>query len=82
MGILRITLLFGSAIVALALFATSYLADRTPEQWSRTGQGGLDFMSTGSVSRGSTYTLRRSVLQTSPSAVCVLRADGSQSGDC
>jgi hypothetical protein len=48
MGILRITLLFGSAAVALALIATPLLDSRT-----RSGRadfaGGLDRMSTGSV---------------------------------
>ncbi|MET3662568.1 hypothetical protein [Aquamicrobium ahrensii] len=81
-GILRITLLFGMIAVALSLFAASWLAGRTPEQWSRKEQGGLDFMTTGSIARGGTYTVRRSVLQPAPSAVCIIRANGARSGDC
>jgi hypothetical protein len=91
MGLLRITLLFGSAAVALALIATPLLDSRM-----RSGRddfaGGLDRMSTGSVgSRGSvgsttgrrdTYTLRRSVLQPLPTSICVIRDNGQRSGDC
>ncbi|CAH2400457.1 hypothetical protein [Mesorhizobium escarrei] len=89
MGILRITLLFGSAAVALALIATPLLDSRM-----RSGRddfaGGLDRMSTGSVGstgtgstgRRETYTLRRSVLQPLPTSICVIRDNGQRSGDC
>lgn len=97
MGILRITLLFGSAVVALALIATPLLDSQTARDHFA---GGLDGMSTGSIgspgsvgSTGSigntgsighrgTYTLRRSVLQPLPSSVCVIRDNGKRSGDC
>lgn len=86
MGILRITLLFGSAAVALALIATPFLDSRTRLQSARDGfAGGLDRMSTGSIGStgsGHTYTLRRSVLQPLPSSVCVIRDNGKRSGDC
>ncbi|RUV28075.1 MAG: hypothetical protein EOS23_31365 [Mesorhizobium sp.] len=50
MGILRITLLFGSAVVALALIATPLLDSRTRLQTARDHfAGGLDGMSTGSI---------------------------------
>jgi hypothetical protein len=39
-------------------------------------------MTTGSIARGGTYTVRRSVLQSAPSAACIIRADGTRSGDC
>jgi hypothetical protein len=87
MGILRITLLFGSAAVALALIATPLLDSRTRSARDHF-VGGLDGMSTGSVGstrsighRG-TYTLRKSVLQPLPSSVCVIRDNGKRSGDC
>jgi hypothetical protein len=67
MGILRITLLFGSAAVALALIATPLLDS---------------IGSTGSIGHRGTYTLRRSVLQPLPSSVCVIRDNGKRSGDC
>lgn len=80
MGLLRITLLFGSAAIALALFATPYLADQSRQQIAGSRYSGLDLMSTGSIG-AKTYTVRRSILQTSPGAVCIIR-DGVQSGDC
>ncbi|MBZ9991865.1 hypothetical protein LB572_32725 [Mesorhizobium sp. BH1-1-5] len=83
MGILRITLLFGSAAVALALIATPFL-DSQARQSARDGfSGGLDMTATGSVGhRPNTYTVRRSVLQPLPSSICVIRNDGSRSGEC
>ena len=56
MGMLRITLLFGSA---------------------------ADMTSTGSVSgyHGG-YTIRRSVLQPSPNSICIIRDNGTRSGNC
>jgi hypothetical protein len=77
MGALRITLLFGSAAIALALIAVPLLDSRingTP--------GGIDYTSTGSISRAGIYTLHRSVLQPTPNSVCVIRQDGTRRGDC
>jgi len=80
MGILRITLLFGSAAVALALIAAPFLDSRTRS--ARDGFAGVDTMSTGSIGHRDTYTLRRSVLHPLPSSICVIRSDGTRSGDC
>ncbi|BCG92697.1 hypothetical protein [Mesorhizobium sp. 131-2-1] len=80
MGILRITLLFGSAAVALALIAAPFLDSQT--RAARDGFAGVDAMSTGSIGHRDTYTLRRSVLQPLPSSICVIRSDGRRSGDC
>lgn len=80
-GILRAALLFGSAAVALAVI----LAPLAESQTRRiVGADGIDRMSTGSVSRGggSSYVIRRSVLQESPAAICIIRDDGTRSGDC
>ncbi|MET3595870.1 MULTISPECIES: hypothetical protein [Mesorhizobium] len=83
MGILRITLLFGSAAVALALIATPFLDSQTRPQGARNSlTSGLDMSRTGSIGRRDTYTLRRSVLQPLPSSICVIRNDGSRYGDC
>lgn len=84
MGILRIALLFGSAAVALALIATPFLDNQTRPQGARDSfAGGLDMTATGSIGhRSDTYTLRRSVLQPFPSSICVIRRDGSRSGEC
>lgn len=80
-GILRCALLFGSAAVALALIIAP-LADRGARSVVA-GAGNVDAMTTGSIGgESSRYTLRRSVLQSSPTAVCVIQQDGSKSGSC
>jgi hypothetical protein len=84
MGALRITLLFGSAAVALALILTP-LADRhiNPRTASQSVMSpGIDRLTTGSIGYRGTYTERRSVLQASPQSVCIIRDNGMRSGDC
>ncbi|WP_274630248.1 hypothetical protein [Arvimicrobium flavum] len=79
---LRAALLFGTAAIALALVAVSYL-DRSSQ--SRSAQAlplGLDAITTGSIGQPKTYIVRKSVLQSSPEAVCVIRPDGTRSGEC
>lgn len=82
MGALRVSLLFGSAAVALALL----LAPWADSQSRRIAQGGvsngLDFLSTGTAGGGNGYTIRRSVLQPQPRSVCIIRDNGARSGDC
>jgi hypothetical protein len=80
---LRLTLLFGSAAVAFALFLVPIM-NRTSESAFGTRLSGqnLDPMTTASVPGGGAYVIRRSVLQQSPQSVCVIRADGRQTGDC
>jgi len=80
MGVLRVTLLFGSAAVALALIIAPIADSQTRSQFA---DGGLDRMSTGSIGQKSSgYTIRRSVLQNSPTSICVIRDNGTRSGDC
>jgi hypothetical protein len=81
---LRVAMLFGSIAVAIALIAVQVLdnrmrdyiaeADAMPIQVDRT--------TTGSISYKGSYTIRRSVLQGSPGSVCILRDNGTRSGDC
>lgn len=79
----RVALLFGTAAIAFALFATSYLADRDRALYADAAQPlGLDRMTTGSISSGKTYTIRRSVLQSSPDAVCIIEENGRRTGEC
>lgn len=79
MGAVRVALLFGSAAIALALI----VAPAAEKQFVRhTGGAGIDMMSTGSVARNDTYTVRRSVLQNSPESICIIHSSGRQSGDC
>jgi len=79
MVMLRATLLFGSAAVALALILTP-LADRFSRD-PNIGVG-LDYMATGSIERPGNYTIRRSVLQKDSSSVCIVQANGRYTGDC
>ena len=82
MGLLRITLLFGSAAIALALLVAPMLDKSSYEDVAvREGFAGVDTMSTGSVGQR-TYTIRKSVLQSSPSAVCIIGQNGKRSGEC
>jgi hypothetical protein len=79
MGVIRVTLLFGSAALALALILTPLAA-----RYSKSdiiGIDGVDYMATGSISPGRSYTIRRSVLQ-EPGAVCIIDGSGRRTGDC
>lgn len=82
LGSLRIALLFGAGAIAFALLAAP-LAERSTRTLLA-GEGGLDTMSTGSIGQagGSSYTIRRSVLQSDPNSVCIIRANGVRNGDC
>ncbi len=83
MGALRITLLFGSAAVALGLIVAPVVDNSTKARFAESGySGGVDRFTTGSISQKRQYTIRRSVLQKSPAAVCIIRTDGRRSGDC
>ena len=81
MGILRFTLLFGSAAVALALVLAP-IADSQSRQFAGAGETNVDRMSTGSVPAGNRYTVRKSVLQDSPTSICVIYDNGQRSGKC
>lgn len=83
MGALRITLLFGSAAVAMALILTPLIENRT-ERIVQARPAGIDMMATGAIGqRGAgSYTIRRSVLQPSPGSACIIRQNGLHTGDC
>jgi hypothetical protein len=81
LGSLRIALLFGAAAIAFALVAAP-LADRSTRSLIA-GNDELDTMSTGSIGApGANYTIRRSVLQPNPKSVCIIRSNGTRSGEC
>jgi hypothetical protein len=79
-GALRIALLFGAAVVAVALLAVPMLSGRSLV--ASNGSPGIDSMTTGTVATPGIYTLHQSVLQPTPRAVCVIHPDGKRSGDC
>lgn len=79
-GAVRTAVVFGAGAIALALAVVPFVDNRSGPQFAQ-GEG-LDRMQTGSVPPGGSYTIRRSVLQSSPNAVCIIRPNGSRSGDC
>lgn len=82
-GILRITLLFGSAAVALALILAPLADSQTRDYAQDDAALGLDDVTTGSINgKSNFYTIHKSVLQSSPDAVCVIHQDGRRQGDC
>lgn len=83
-GALRVTLLFGGLAIALGLVAVPLL-DRGPNNSNFASfNNNLDPMTTASTRRpqAQTYTIRRSILQRSPSSKCFISANGQFSGDC
>ncbi|CAN0655270.1 hypothetical protein R2G56_18960 [Nitratireductor aquimarinus] len=83
-GALRIALLFGTAAVALALFLTPVVEKSTRSKIAQVGAPfGIDPITTSSTKRQDrSYTIRRSVLQPSRNATCIIHQDGRRSGDC
>ncbi len=89
MGALRVTLLFGSAAVALALILTP-IAEKQADRmlYSSYSSRGLDMTTTGAIGggigqrQGESYIVRRSVLQPNPNSVCIIRQNGMRTGDC
>ena len=97
-GILRVTLLFGSAAVAMTCRVSARACSERARKWRNSSDKhardrmfasvsspGVDFISTGSVrsmGAGESYTIRRSVLQSDPHAECIIRSNGARSGSC
>jgi hypothetical protein len=82
-GVLNLSLLFGTAVIALTLILTPMLSSKKDKRMLANTPIDYDNISTGSIPSGGTakrYTVRRSVLQEMPGAVCIIDADGSKSG--
>ena len=76
---IHVALIFGSAAVALALVLAPIAENYAAPQILRSQ---LDYTATGSTGSRAGYTIRRSVLQDSATAVCIIQADGRRSGSC
>ena len=76
------TLPFWNAGIGAFTLMMVPIADKRSRDWALQDNTGLDTFKTGTVTRGETYTIRRSVLQASPASVCTIRGNGEQSGDC
>lgn len=86
-GAVRVALLFGTAAIALATILTPIVAERSSTSTARVARSPdqYDNIATGSIpqrSNTSVYTVRKSFLQDLPGALCIIRSDGSTSGDC
>jgi len=82
-GMLNLSLLFGTAVIALTLILTPMLASKTDTKVLADAPIDYDNISTGSIPSSNSakrYTVRRSVLQEMPGAVCIIDGDGSKSG--
>jgi len=82
-GVLNLSLLFGTAVIALTLILTPMLASKSDSKIMANSPIDYDNITTGSVPNGKTsrrYTVRRSVLQDMPGAVCIIDGNGSKSG--
>lgn len=90
LGAVRVALLFGTAAIALAAILTPIAADRTPTARVAWAPDQFDNITTGSIPAGiaqqrpktTSYTVRRSILQENPGALCIIRSDGRKTGDC
>jgi hypothetical protein len=81
MGLVRIALLFGFIAVAFAMILVP-IADDQSRLYRADSPVGIDNFKTGTIGHRETYTIRRSVLQPSPHAVCTIRGNGQREGDC
>ncbi|WP_320197485.1 hypothetical protein RMR16_020625 [Agrobacterium sp. rho-13.3] len=75
-GVLNVALLFGMVAIALSLIVTPMLAGKTPPARFAQVPDNFDMISTGSINRGDqpkkSYSIRRSVTQPMPGAVCIV----------
>lgn len=84
-GALRAALLFGTAAVALAAILTPIMADRSSSARVAWAPDQFDNITTGSIPQHvitKSYTVRKSILQDDPGALCIIRSDGRKTGDC
>nr|WP_298101877.1 hypothetical protein [uncultured Shinella sp.] len=81
-GALNLALLFGTAVIALALVLTPVLSAKSDKRMMANVPDEFDMISTGSIpsETGKRYTVRRSVLQEMPGAVCIIDDNGRGNG--
>ncbi|WP_426131559.1 hypothetical protein [Pararhizobium sp. PWRC1-1] len=82
-GALNLSLLFGTAVIALTLILTPMMTSKTDNKVLADAPIDYDSIQTGSIPSSpptKRYTVRRSVLQEMPGAVCIIDSDGNKSG--
>ncbi|WP_420839952.1 hypothetical protein [Allorhizobium sonneratiae] len=84
MGVINLALLFAVAAVAITLVVTPLLSDKNDSGQIASAPVELDTLATGSIStttdQGKRYTIRRSVLQKTPGAVCIVDPSNGNNG--
>lgn len=82
-GAINLALLFGTAIIAVSLIITPFLSGKVKESMSASTPA-FDTLTTGSIPDSAKgpkrYTIRRSVLQETPGAVCIIDINGNSNG--
>ncbi|MDQ0456515.1 hypothetical protein [Rhizobium paknamense] len=83
-GVLNLALLFAVAAIALSLVLTPMLSDGIGKKHMAFQPPEVDSMSTGSIpverdASGKRYTIRRSILQSTPGSVCIIDHVGGDS---
>lgn len=84
-GPVRAALLFGTAAMAIAVILTPIVADRSTTARIAAAPDQFDNIVTGSIPKRQTrnvYTVRKSILQDNPEALCIIRSNGVKTGDC
>jgi hypothetical protein len=82
-GALRLSLIFGGFFIVIALLLVPFINPDSPRRLAIVNNPGIDPMTTATVRKPArTYTVRRSVLQSSPADVCIIRENGTFEGDC
>lgn len=82
-GALNVAVIFGVAAIALTLILAPFVDRESAQMAGAVAPGAYDDIVTGSISTNSgpkRYIVRRSVLQDTPGAVCIINSDGSTSG--
>lgn len=83
-GALRAALLFGTVAIAVATIVAPMLASHSDRQVAYRNVG-YDPVTTGSITpaaRDRIYTVRRSVTQPMPDALCIIDGAGHRTGAC
>ena len=80
----KAAVLFAGAGIMSALILTPILARDAPTRMAYRS-GDYNNIITGSIpgqNAGSSYTIRKSVLQNSPDSICIIQPNGLKTGDC
>jgi hypothetical protein len=83
-GSLKAALVFGAVVIAVAMVVAPLLGSRESRMIAQDGTVGIDTLTTGSIPAGAvrTYTLRRSITQPMPDALCIIDSAGNRRGAC